>query len=98
MHTLQDIAGALGLPGKNVPRVTIHTVLTDSRRLINPDASLFFALTGPRRDGHLFIPELYKAGLRYFVVSEKITAKNYPGALFLVVDDVLWALQKLAAA
>ncbi|ULT45583.1 Mur ligase domain-containing protein [Niabella defluvii] len=77
--------------------VVIHTLLTDSRKLINPDTSLFFALTGPRRDGHLFIPELYKAGLRYFVVSEKIIARNYPGAVFLVVDHVLTALQKLAA-
>jgi len=97
MHTLQDIAGALGLSGQKLPPVVIHTLLTDSRKLINPDTSLFFALTGPRRDGHLFIPELYKAGLRYFVVSEKIIARNYPGAVFLVVDHVLTALQKLAA-
>ncbi|MCH5596692.1 Mur ligase family protein [Niabella ginsengisoli] len=54
-------------------------------------------MSGPRRDGHLFIPELFKAGLRYFVVSEKINAKNYPDATFLLVKDVLAALQKLAA-
>ncbi|WP_114792290.1 bifunctional UDP-N-acetylmuramoyl-tripeptide:D-alanyl-D-alanine ligase/alanine racemase [Niabella yanshanensis] len=97
MHTLQDIAGALGLSGQPIPRISIYTLLTDSRKLVNPESSLFFALPGPRRDGHLFIPELYKAGLRYFVVSEKINAKNYPGGIFLTVDNVLTALQKLAA-
>lgn len=97
MHTLQDIAGALGLPGQSIPRVSIFTLLTDSRKLVNPESSLFFALAGPRRDGHLFIPELYKAGLRYFVVSETINTKNYPGSIFLTVPDVLAALQKLAA-
>lgn len=97
MHTLQDIAGALGLSGHHIPKIAIYTLLTDSRKLINPESSLFFALSGPRRDGHFFIPELYKAGLRYFVVSEKPNAKNYPGALFLTVNNVLAALQKLAA-
>lgn len=96
MHTLQDIAEALGIPAKKIPRVAISILLTDSRKLVNPESTLFFALSGPRRDGHLFIPDLYKAGLRYFVVSEKINAKNYPGAIFLTVDNVLTALQKLA--
>ncbi len=97
MHTLQDIAQALQLSGRHIPKVAIYTLLTDSRKLVHPESSLFFALPGPRRDGHLFIPELYKAGLRYFVVSEKIISKNYPDAVFLEVDNVLTALQKLAA-
>ncbi|MCH5717088.1 Mur ligase family protein [Niabella hibiscisoli] len=97
MYTLQDIAHALKLSGQSVPRASIYTLLTDSRKLINPESSLFFALSGTRRDGHLFIPELYKAGLRYFVVSEKISAKGYPGAIFLEVNNVLGALQKLAS-
>jgi Alr-MurF fusion protein len=45
-------------------------LLLDSRRLIFPDTSLFFSLKGPRRDGSLFLEELYRRGVRNFVVQE----------------------------
>jgi len=48
---------------------TIEQLLLDSRRLIFPVTSLFFALRGPRRDGDKFIEELYRRGVRNFVVS-----------------------------
>jgi alanine racemase len=51
---------------------TIEQLLLDSRRLIFPVTSLFFALRGPRRDGDRFIEELYRRGVRNFVVSEPI--------------------------
>ena len=38
----------------------IDHLLFDSRKVFSPSASLFFALKGPRRNGHRFIPELYK--------------------------------------
>ncbi|HEY4337696.1 MAG TPA: Mur ligase family protein, partial [Puia sp.] len=77
----------------------IEHLLLDSRRLIFPDDSLFFALKGPRRDAHLFIEELYKRGVRNFVVERKW---KFPGsgmkeANIIGVDDTLDALQKLAA-
>ena len=76
----------------------IHTLVTDSRTFVSPDGTLFFALSGVRHDGHLFIEDLYKRGLRNFVVNEysesykKLTLSN-----FLVVKDTLKALQQLAA-
>ena len=97
MYKLQDIARILETPTRKVPDAVINTLLTDSRTLLRPESSLFFALSGPRRDGHFFIPELFKAGHRYFVVSEKLNSKSYPGATFLVVNNVLEALQKLSA-
>lgn len=76
----------------------VQYLLTDSRKLIFPDATLFFAISGPRRDGHSFIAELYDRGLRCFVVQKKsIDTPSYPGAFFLEVTDVLKALQQLAA-
>lgn len=75
----------------------IAHLLLDSRKVHSPTSSLFFALKGPRRDGHQFIPELYKKGVRNFVVSEKINPSPYPGALFLLVNDTLEALQQVAA-
>ncbi len=46
----------------------IGQLLLDSRRLIFPTTSLFFALKGPRRDGGRFVEELYKRGVRNFVL------------------------------
>jgi len=73
----------------------ISTLLTDSRRISNAKEGLFFALSG-RRNGHEFIAEAYAAGIRNFVVKEGPELK-LPDANFLVVYDVLDALQKLAA-
>src|SRR5439155_10209283 len=50
-----------------------------------------------RRDGHQFIPELYKKGIRNFVVSEAIETAAYPQSNFISVKDTLAALQQLAA-
>ncbi|HEY4289491.1 MAG TPA: bifunctional UDP-N-acetylmuramoyl-tripeptide:D-alanyl-D-alanine ligase/alanine racemase [Puia sp.] len=52
----------------------IEHLLLDSRRLIFPDTSLFFALRGPRRDGERFMEELYRRGVRNFVVSSNADA------------------------
>ena len=78
----------------------IGQLLLDSRRLIFPASSLFFALRGPRRDGGRFVGELYKRGVRNFVVSRGWQAllTDMPEANILVVDDALQALQRLAAA
>ncbi len=73
----------------------VEHLLLDSRRLIFPDTSLFFSLKGPRRDGRLFMEELYKRGLRNFVVQERIPL--LPEANIILVKDTLAALQQLTA-
>ncbi|MBS1921203.1 MAG: bifunctional UDP-N-acetylmuramoyl-tripeptide:D-alanyl-D-alanine ligase/alanine racemase [Bacteroidetes bacterium] len=75
----------------------INHLLLDSRKVFSPITSLFFALKGPRRDGHQFIAELYKRGVRNFVVSEKTDLSFFPEANFILTDDTLIALQSLAA-
>jgi alanine racemase len=76
---------------------TIEFLLADSRRLVFPETTLFFALSSSRRSGETFIDELHKSGVRSFVVSRHFDASNYAGANFLFVNDPLSALQKLAA-
>ena len=73
----------------------ITTLATDSRRITNAQSALFFALNG-RRSGNDFVAEAYAAGIRNFVVTLD-TGINLPGANFLLVDNVLAALQQLAA-
>ena len=83
----------------NVDNVeSIRHLLTDSRKIMAPSSSLFFAMKGDRRDGHEFIPELHAAGVRSFVVCDESAAVAYPDACFLVVNDTLTALQKIEAA
>src|SRR6185503_20079470 len=81
--------------GEIVEEYTISTLLTDSRRITNAGEGLFFALSG-RRNGHEFIAEAYAAGVRNFVVQQGPEIK-VAEATFLIVPDVLAALQKLAA-
>jgi alanine racemase len=81
-----------------LPNVNIRTILTDSRKLSDRDQGLFFALKG-RRDGHIFIADIYAAGVRNFVISDPdFDHLKFKAANFYLVDDTLKALQDLAAA
>lgn len=75
--------------------IDIQWLLTDSRSLSFPEQTLFFALHTSRRDGAVYIPELYSLGVRAFVVSHEVEMKA--DAVYLIVDNPLRALQQLAA-
>jgi Alr-MurF fusion protein len=70
--------------------------LTDSRRLVYPESTLFFALYGPRRNGHAFIPDLYLRGVRNFIIYQTLDTNDFPEANFILVENSLRALQSLA--
>ena len=99
MYSISEIArltGAVVLQQHDDCR--IDYLLLDSRKLLFPTTSLFFALGGPRRSGNSFIAELYEKGVSNFVVDESIAAaeiKKYSKANFLQVKNVLHALQLL---
>ena len=76
----------------------IDRIVFDSRKIVDPKNTAFFALNGTFRDGHQFIDSAYDQGIRIFVVSQKIDAKFYPDAFFILVEDTLKSLQKLAYA
>lgn len=96
-YTIDDIAdivkGELFI--KNAPGNIKHLLL-DSRKVVNPSTSLFFALQGPRRNGHQFISELYDKGVCNFIVQSKISVEGIPFINAVVVQDTLNALQVLA--
>ena len=75
---------------------TIDSVSIDSRSLQNNQNTLFFALVGPNNDGHNYIASLIENGVQNFVVTY-IPEKLSNNANFLVVENTLDALQKLAA-
>jgi alanine racemase len=92
-HIAKTIAANAEISSDN----SIEYVFFDSRKIFYPATSLFIALKGPRRNGHSFLPELYKKGVRNFIVCEEINKGNFPGANILYVKDGLKALQQLAA-
>jgi alanine racemase len=78
----------------------IQHILLDSRKLLFPATSLFFALGSQRRNGNLFIKDLYNKGVEYFVVDAHFPQNDmqqFPAATFLQVPEVMHALQALAA-
>lgn len=97
-YTIENICSVVG--GKLHLLDSSHTsvlhLLTDSRKIVTPEFSLFFAIKGDRRDGHEFIESLIQTGVYNFVISkpEFIVDKK---ANFILVEDTLSAMQKLAA-
>ncbi|MEO5889276.1 MAG: bifunctional UDP-N-acetylmuramoyl-tripeptide:D-alanyl-D-alanine ligase/alanine racemase [Ferruginibacter sp.] len=82
------------------PAAIIEHLLLDSRKLLFPGSSIFFALNGPRRNGNSFIKEVYNKEVRNFIVDEsvnEITPDIFPGANFLQVKDAHAALHLLVA-
>ncbi len=83
---------------QNAPAFSgVQDLLTDSRKVTHAETSLFFGIKGSRHDGHRFIPDLVKQGVRNFVVSDFQEAFRKLAANFIIVDDPLVALQKLSA-
>ena len=67
-HINQIVGGTLiGKGDFEIDRLSI-----DSRTLVLASKTLFFALVGERHNGHDYIEDLYKKGIRAFVVSKTI--------------------------
>lgn len=98
VYTIEKIATLIGARCFGNENAKVGFLLTDSRSLCFPEETLFFALKSGRNDGHNYIPELYRRGVRNFVVCEVPDDydKIYPKANFLKVVDTLEALQRLA--
>lgn len=81
----------------NEPAEKISFLLTDSRKLLYPEESLFFAIRTKTGDGHDYIPALKQSGVKNFVV-ENIPDNVDDGCNYLICDNSIQALQELAAA
>ena len=97
-YTIEKVTTLIGARRYGDNDTNIGFILTDSRSLCFPEETLFFALKSERNDGHNYIPELYRRGVKNFVVTDvpKGYASDYPEANFLKVVNTLEALQRLA--
>lgn len=78
-------------------------LLTDSRKVIFPENSVFIAIKGVYHDGHQFILPLYQAGVREFIVEKTALTTEFTEQLKALDEGTVWvvnnstqALQQLA--
>ena len=79
-YTIEKIATLLGARRIGTADAQIAWLLTDSRSLCFPEETLFFALRTQRNDGHRYIDDLYRRGVRNFVIDAKsVNGKSVNG-------------------
>ncbi len=97
MHnTIKHIAHSISAHLVLVQDAEIAYLLIDSRRLVFPETSLFFSLKTAHQNGHDFIADLVKRGVRNFVVESNFDSTAFSQCNFILVDNVYKALQDIA--
>lgn len=95
IYTITELANILNAEAKIViEQAFIQYLVIDSRSVLSPKNSLFFALSS-HRNGHFFIKDAYQKGIRNFIITDTHYCIEYPDCNFIIVDDVLKALQQL---
>ena len=94
-YTIEKITTLIGARRYGDQDANVRWLLTDSRSLCFPEETLFFALRTRRGDGHRYIDDLYRRGVRSFVV-EQVPDHQQKDANYLKVSSTLAALQRLA--
>ena len=97
-YAIEKVTSLIGAHRYGNSDANIEWLLTDSRSLCLSEGTLFFALKSERNDGHKYIADLYRRGVRNFVVMDLPHDREvaFPDANFLKVGDTLVALQRLA--
>ncbi len=70
----------------------------DSRKIIFPEATVFFAIRNNHQNANLFVENLYKKGVRNFITDDpNFDIKKVALANVILVNNAISALQRLAA-
>ena len=78
--------------------LTVTDIVTDTRQLSYTEGLIFFALKGKNHDGHNFIDNMYRKGIRIFVIeSLPENHESFIDAAFIVTGSTVEALQLLAS-
>ena len=75
----------------------IDHLLIDSRKILQPESSVFIAISGTHHDGHKYLKEVYQSGVRNFIV-EHIPDELPSESNMILVKNSLNALQTIAAS
>ncbi len=98
-YSIENISQVIGAQRIGTVNSNINWLLIDSRSLCFPEETLFFALKTQKNDGHKYIEELYRRGVRNFVVVQGAIKDEdmHSDCNYLEVGSTLTALQSLAA-
>lgn len=96
LWTLDDLVVATAGRVVGTPAASISGISIDSRSIGPGEA--FFAIKGDSRDGHEFVAGALERGAALAVVAEARLAEVPPEGHYVVVDDVLEAMIRLARA
>ncbi len=95
-YSLKDITEIVeGKSSLNLD-IEIKNISIDSRSIFSPEDTLFIALVGERNDGHGYIPQLIKRGVKAFIISENVTIADSDNCNCIQVKNTLNALHLLA--
>ncbi len=97
--TVSDIARLTGGKLTGPPDPIVRELLTDSRHVSYTENAAFVAIKGVNHDGHKYIDNLYRRGVKVFIASQLPGNPDlYPDASFIICQNSIDALQLLAAA
>ena len=68
-------------------------LLNDSRQLSSPQRSIFFAINGLHHDGHQFLEDLYRKGIREFVVERDALTPTLMRDLERMKEAKVWQVE-----
>ncbi len=74
-------------------QTTAQYLLNDSRQLSSPQRSIFFAINGLHHDGHQFLDDLYRKGVREFVVEKKAINSALTREMERMTDAKIWQVE-----
>lgn len=101
IHEIAAITGGTAIitGDTNAENSTISRLAIDSRSpMVAPAATMFCALRGAT-DGHAYIKDIYRRGVRSFMVSHlpaEAELATLPGSAFVLVDNVAGAIDAIA--
>lgn len=81
----------------NASNPSLNYISLDTRKISDPETTIFFAVKNPLRNANLYLEAIYKKGVRNFVTDDKnLDFSLFPEANIILVGDTISALQKLA--
>lgn len=93
-YSIQELAEIISAELIGNPVGSVEQVYFDSRTIYQPKNAMFFAFSDFGKDGHIYIEDAYKKGIRQFVISKEVEFKE--DAVYLKVNSAVKALQQWA--
>jgi alanine racemase len=76
---------------------TIELLITDTRKISDGRKAMFFAINGKNHDGHKYLEQAYKLGVRFLIVERSIDVTHFPKATIFQTANSITLLQTIVA-